>query len=251
MKTWVIRFLFFIIFVMIAGLLMLSLLGGTSEAHRSGLEKSFSDFLSADIRLGQLAKFNIVPQLALETRQIGGKFRDTGNEFMIDRFDLAFGFSDLMFGLKRIENFRVENFRFAKESSVDLRIDYIRINNASALIAKGLFERKEFDLFIPMEKRNNSRASYSFPSEVVFSGHFGSLELKGKMETDRKESSIGKLDFLAGGDVLIAGEIEKAEDGSYHLFAECQDKQKWSDEQKNDFKTLVESGFMKAGNTCL
>ena len=252
MKTWVIRFLFFIIFIIIAGLLMLSLLGGTSEAHRSGLEKSLSDFLNADVSLGELKAFNIVPQLDLETAQITGSFRDSGNEFMLDQFDLAFGFSDLMLGRKRIENFRIENFRFAKDSSINLRIDYIRINNSPALIAKGLYERKDFDLFVPLEKLGSSRPSYAFPKDVAFSGHFGSMEMKGRMGEykDRKKESIAEIEFLAGGDALITGEARKTSEKSYRLFIECNKKNEWNAEQLSDYQALSQIGFLVAGETC-
>lgn len=252
MKTWVIRFLFFIIIIVIAVLSMLSLLAGTSEAHRAGLERSFSDFLNADVSLGQLNKFNIMPQLNLETAQITGSFKESGNEFMLDRFDLAFSFPDLIFDRKRIENFRVENFRFAKESPINLRIDYIRINNSPALIAKGLYERKDFDLFIPLVKTGASRPSYAFPEDVTLSGHFGSMEIKGKLGEykDRKKDAIAQIDFLAGGEPLIAGEAKKGSGDAYRFFIECRQKNRWNSEQLSDYQALTQMDIVVAGETC-
>lgn len=247
MKTWLIRFLLFIVFVIAAALLMLSLLGGTGESHRKGLERSFSDFLKADVSLGRLEQFNIVPQLSLKTQEIKGRFLDSGNEFMIDRLDLAFGFSDLALGRKKIENFRLENLRFSKDSSLDLRIDYMRITDTPAFIVKGLYRRKDFNLSFPLNVTKTSRPAYSFTPGTNFSGAFGSLALKGRAGKENETNGFGQVDFFAGNKLIANGKMRKYPDGMYRLFLTCQ---KLPSEQKSDLAILIESEFVESDGTC-
>lgn len=207
-KTWIIRILLAITVIIVVTLLMLSLLGGTSDSHRRGLEQAFSDFLKADVRIGELEQFNIMPQLVFKTNDVRGVMRDNKDEFLADRLEIAFSFSDLVTGRSRIENFQLKNLRFSSDSKTDLRVDYAGIEEGekSLLGIRGDFEKKDFNLSFPLEKADGARPSYSFLPERPLSGNFGRLLIKGRLSENVEISSQG-VTVMTGQADIASGSV--------------------------------------------
>ncbi len=252
--TWLLRILVFIVVLMAVGLVSLSMMGGTSESHRKGLEQAFSDFLKADVTIGGINQFNIIPQLAMKVENVHGVFREVKNEFMIDRVDIAFGFWDLLTGKRDIENFQLENFRFSQDSKNDLRIDHAGIDatEPSALKIKGEYLKRDFDFSVPMKKEISSRASYSFDKTNVLTGHFGALDIKGVVQPAANSGSgmFENLEISSKGQLVAKGHSEHGNGGMLKISIDCPEPKNMPAPAKADLKLLAGSNIVALGQGC-
>ena len=250
--TWTIRILLIVVMAIAALALMLSMLGGTTESHRKGLEQAFSDSINADVKIGRIDQFNILPQLSMKASNIEGMFRDTKNQFKMDKFELAFSFSDLVLGHHKIENFQIENFRFASGSTYDLSIDHAGIDPKKAnFSSQGIFDKKSYDFSIPLAVDPGGRPAYYFEPENKFDGHLGSLTVKGKLIPSHgaKAEVAQDIEISSAHKLIATGHGAHDKDGKYKIELEC--KSGLSDENKADFKDLAAIPVMSVAESCL
>ena len=250
--TWTIRILCaFVVFIGIC-LAMLSTLGGTSEHHRLGIEQAFSESLKANVKIGVLEQFNILPQLALQAKDIHGVFRESKNEFMIDKLRIVFSFLDIAFGRNRIEDFQIENFRFSAESQYDLHLTKAGIvkKEKPEFSAKGIFSQRDFDFSMPLALESNGRNVYHFTDSNSFKGHYGAVEYKGNIVPYSSDKSrfIKNLEIRANNKLIATGEGLR-DKGNASIDIKC--AQKPPAIVQEDFKKLKALTFIKMDKNCL
>lgn len=248
--TWAIRILCCIVVIIGICLVMLSTLGGTSEHHRVGLEQAFSESLKANVKIGTLEQFNILPQLSLQVKDVRGIFKDSKDEFMADKIRLAFGFSDIAFGRRRIEDFQIENLRMSSESRYNLRVEQAGIvkKGDAAFIAKGQFSQRPFDFKLPLAHESGSRSVYHFTNDNHFSGHYGGLEFKGNLvpAAVRQAKIIDNLEIFSLSKKIATGEAVRGE----KIIVNLKCTEKLSVEAKHDFANLKQLPFINLDKTC-
>ena len=250
--TWIIRILCAFVVLVGACLAMLSTLGGTSEHHRLGLEQAFSESFKADVKIGTLEQFNILPQLALQAKNIHGAFKENSNEFMVDDLRIVFSFADLALGRNRIEDFQIDNFRFSAESEYDLRIAKAGIlkKENPVFSAEGVFSQRNFDFTMPLALESNGRDVYHFADSNSFKGHFGALDYKGNIvpySTD-KLHFIKNLEISANGKMVATGEGLR-DKGNVSINIKCSQKPPGS--VQSDLKKLQALTFIHMDDRCL
>jgi hypothetical protein len=196
LTTWLVRILLGIVILIGIAFLVLSVLGGTSDSHKAGLEQAFSDALKADIRIGTLREFNIVPVLSLRAEQLRGIYPDSGNEFMADRFAVAFRFTDLLTGRNRLADFEIDNLRFSKDSALDFSLARIAIapGPAPALAGSGRFEGRDLNFALPLTGAGTP-PTYILDASRPATGRFGALALSSA--DAGKPGATGMLERIA------------------------------------------------------
>ncbi len=218
--TWMLRLLLVAIILLGAGLIMLSNLAGTSEQHRRGLEQAFSDTLRADVTIQKIDEFKILPQLSIKAQGLRAVLRNSENEFMADKVDIGFGLFDLALGRRRIENFRLENFRFSANSEYDLKIEKSSIDDTKpSLLIEGVFEAQKFNFIIYLQKTESNPASYYFAEENIFTGKYGALDVQGILRTDRPYDVI-VINIILDGQIMAQGKGGKKE-GRFNIWFDC------------------------------
>lgn len=247
--TWAIRILLILVVLIGACVFMLSMMGGTSDSHRKGLEQAFSDFLQADVTVNRVGEFNIIPQLSIKAEGIHGVFRETKNEFLLDHFGLAFGFTDLMTGRKKIEDFQLNNFRFSSESKYDFRLDHAGIDpKQSALVATGQYNQRPFSATLLVEKSADVRPVYSITDHGKVSGQYGALQFDGSLVPSSESGPhIMDLDITSSGQ-KIAKAYTSREGGNFSVVIECNEAV--SGKVKSDIESLKELEFIMLRGKC-
>ena len=250
--TWILRILLFIVIIFGLILFALSFMAGTSESHRKGLEQAFSDFLKADIEIGRLEQFNILPQLVFKTSDIHGTFHDTKNEFLVDHLEVAFGLTDLMQGKSRIENFQLQNLRFANAAALDLRMHYAgieKVNKEVLFSARGNYQKNEFSISVPIQEIKGGRPSYQFSDAAPVKGRFGSLDIQAEMQTPEKGKTrvFRNVIFSKNGKTLMTGESKAEANKPYKIMLECALA---ADEAVEEIRTLQSISFLSLAESC-
>lgn len=252
--TWTIRILLFFIALGAISLLMLTTMGGTTESHRKGLEQAFSDSMDADVKLGKLTEFNIIPQLTLKTENIQGVSRKSKNEFLMDELVISFGFADLTLGRRQIEDFQLKNFRFSADSEYDLRIDHAGIEKTKKPVfsVAGQQDHKDFDLTIPLQMKAEARPVYYFGKENAINGKYGSLTFSGNLvpTTEQDKKFIKDLKIMNGNDVVANAYAGEKQAGGYKLTIECVGGYKASPEVQSDFASLAKVKYFELSESC-
>lgn len=92
--------LIFLCVIVIGGLLLiavLSLIAGTGESQKKGLEQAFGEFLSSQVTFQKLNHFNIIPQLTIDISGLNAT-PNVGSGFLTaDRVAFSFNAADLLF----------------------------------------------------------------------------------------------------------------------------------------------------------
>ncbi len=248
--SWTIRILVvFIVFILI-GLGLMSMISGNSESHRKNLELAFSDMLKAEITIGSLEQFNIMPQLAIKASDIKGSYKESGNRFRAGKIDIAFSFYDLALGRPRIEILDIADFKMEPGSAYDFGIEKAGVGDAG-LSVRGEFEKKAFDFVMPLEKdMNGTRPAYAFGEKAPFKGHFGALEMTGLVAANGsgKGSHFENIALLSGGRAVAKGRDEKQAD-AYKIVFTCT-QEKVDDAVKSDLAVLRKISFVALPEQC-
>ncbi|PZP56984.1 MAG: hypothetical protein DI586_01835 [Micavibrio aeruginosavorus] len=250
--TWIIRILLFFIAILVAGLLMLSTLGGTSESHKKGLEQAFSDATNSNIKIQNIDEFNILPQLSIKATGLHGLSRTSPNEFMADRIDIAFGLSDLALGKRRIESFVLENFRFSADSKYDLKIESARIKpgEKALFLVDGQYKEEKIHFSAPLEQGSVGRSYYYFNDQIEIDGKYGELNIEGKVDTSNKAApnrNTLNINILSGGRVVAKGQGGPGE-GGFKINIDC--KIDIPAKALTEIKTLLGVPFIELAETC-
>ena len=249
--TWIIRILLILVALIALSLLALSNIGGTSESHKKGLEQAFSDFLKADVQIGKIDEFNILPQLSFKLAGVKGVFADSKNEFMVDRLDIAFGFWDLAMGNGRIEGFQLKNLRFSKDSAYDFKLETAGIEKSkdASFAFQGEFGGEAFDARIPLKTDDSARPSYSFDQKNIVTGHYGRLALKADIIRSMEATApvIENLELSQSGIVVATGKgIRK--DGDLKITLDC--KAAEAGKYPEEFISLRKIPYMNLSEGC-
>lgn len=250
--SWIIRILLAVIFLIVISLLIFSNMGGTSEHHKKGLEQAFSDSLGADVEIVRIEEFNIMPQLSLKMGGVHGVLRDTKNEFMVDKLEIAFGLWDLATGHARIENFQLNNFRFSKDSAYDFKIIHagIEATKEPSFSAIGEYGGQSFDVKMPLLYKNEARPSYYFGDKNSFTGHYGSLDIKGDViPSNQKDAGIVENVELLQSDQVIAKGHGVRDGKIFKIALDCVKKDMPASQHK-EFKSISKIPFITLSESC-
>lgn len=124
--------LIFLCVIVIGGLLLiavLSLISGTGETQKKGLEQAFGEFLSSQVSFQKLNRFNIIPQLTIDISGLNATPNVGSGLLSADRVAFSFNASDLLFKKGRLLDFTIENLNIASTtfSNYPAQYEYIKI----------------------------------------------------------------------------------------------------------------------------
>ena len=251
--TWTIRILLVFIVLGGLGLMMLSSLEGTSESHRKGLEQAFSDMLGADVTIGQIEQFTILPQLKVNARNVRGTFKTSGDEFMVDDVVIAFGFLDLITARRRILDLQLQNFRFGANAKKDLKIDKAEIDKKEpAFRMNGDLTGRAYELSLPMTVVNTQPSQYSFGEQNPVKATYGALDISGTLSASRKQED----DLLKDGTISYKGKkiadwrLKRDDKGKISAIVECGGEATIPSPAANDLKALAKNDFVTLTTGC-
>lgn len=249
-KTWILRSLLVLVALVAIALLMLKSLGGTSESHRRGLEQAFSDFLKADVRIGQLNAFNLLPQLRFDATDLSATSRKSLYVYKIQDLKLAFGLWDLFLNRGRIEDLEVTDFKF--DVGPDLEIAHLGIVRGAQpfLLANGEYQNRNFEASLQMQSDAKGRGSYFFGSENDLKGRFSKLDFNGIFSAKAKNrQSLRDLQIRDGNKLILTGSGGFNKERDFKINLKCK-VPKISAAAKDDLNFLTEAGILVIEGDC-
>jgi hypothetical protein len=218
---WVSRLLLTVIVLVGISLAFLQALSGTEDVHRNGLEQAASQILGAQVRIGKLTAFNILPQFVIEAETISGERREGGAQIAIERFRVAFSFLDLLAKRGAIEDLQIEGLKAGPGfwSSFPIGIDRLEIvpkteTSAPQILLKGTYDGLPLEGHVQLAQINRVRPAYQFEKQNPAQLRFGALHLKGDFAPQQVrgmalENAVlqmekeGKIEEVAKGNVRL------------------------------------------------
>ena len=109
---WIFRILLTLCIFIGMGLFGLSILSGTSDAHRHGLEQAMSNIFRTNVRIVELKSFNLFPQFLVDVQDVQGISSTGTGAFFAKRITVAFSLLDILRKKGLIEDFQIEDLHF-------------------------------------------------------------------------------------------------------------------------------------------
>jgi hypothetical protein len=200
--NWLLRITIFLIVLIGICLFMLTTLSGTSDSHRQGLEQAFSQAANEPIEITELKKFFIFPQFRVETGFIQS-LRPSGNApaFSLQSLTLGFGFYDILFRTKKIQDFQIENLRLASGHAdipdmnfpkIGIQVETKNPQNAFFEIEGSQGDQKiEFQLPLQFSwDRLSQKPEFSVADQQEFKAKYGSTHFKGILQILNNEKNF-------------------------------------------------------------
>lgn len=200
---WTFRILLIIVLIGCFGLLSLNLLSGTTDAHKNGLEKAFSNMFKVPVTIGELKTFNIFPKVLIEVKDVRALKGSDGGEVRIESLTLGFRFFDILFGRDLIENLQATNITITADviGSHGMRIEKAGIVPASegrapAFMIKGLYGGLPFLVSLDVQNVGGYQPVYRVEKDLPAEFDLGTLKAQGKFTQNEKgEPSIHTASF--------------------------------------------------------
>lgn len=213
---WTFRILFAIVVMFGLSLFMLSILSGTSDAHRHGLEQAMSDMFRSRVKIGSLTTFNILPQFLVEMENVEAQTVESDIRYSIEKARVAFSFADIFFERKTIEDFQLTNLKLGAGlvGPQDVVIEQAGIipgdtKTPPRVVAQGTYGGVKFTASIEIDRvRAPGRPSYKIgkSNPAVFT--MGEFRLTGKFgPNDDGFSSLQDAVLEANGRMIGTGSI--------------------------------------------
>ncbi|OIN86867.1 MAG: hypothetical protein AUJ12_04460 [Alphaproteobacteria bacterium CG1_02_46_17] len=196
MKKWIFRILLTMIIIIAFLIAGLSMLSGTGDAQKAGLEDAFGKALSATVTFGELEFFNIFPQFTIKVKEFRGIYDGEKSDIYADHISLSFDFIDLITKQKKINQFNVDNLSVGKGDWFDQPITNATIKiepleqDKARLQINGQYGDRPIDISVAMEKKSSLPPSYMFSSENHFDLTIGKTEVHGVFIPDAPDNTV-------------------------------------------------------------
>jgi hypothetical protein len=216
MLSWFLRLLLLVTVLIAIGLAVLQSLSGTDETHRRGLEQAASEVLNADVKIGELKSFNLIPQFVIEVEKVSGVKRIGKAEISIKHARVAFSFMDLLLKRGVIEDLQLNGLLatpgFLFPQSVE--VTHLGIDDTKEGAAPRISVDAKIGL-VPLVGRVDltrldraDRPAYRFEENNAADLTFGAFSLKGRfLPSDEGGASMKDTTLSLNGKEIAAGNI--------------------------------------------
>ncbi len=196
MKKWIFRILLTMIIMIALLIAALSMLSGTGDAQKAGLEDAFGKALNATVTFGELESFNIFPQFTIKVKEFRGIYDGEKSDIYADHISLSFDFIDLITKQKKINQFSADNLSVGKGgwfdqpiTSATIKIEPFEQDKARLQIT-GHYGDRPININVTMKKINSMPPSYMFTSENNFDLTIGKTEIHGVFMPDAPDNTV-------------------------------------------------------------
>lgn len=217
LAKWTFRILFTTCILIGMSLFGLSVLSGTSDAHRHGLEEAMSNIVRTKVQITKLNTFNFFPQFAIDMEGVNGNDVDGARSFEARQIKIAFALTDLLRKRGQIEDFQMEDLRL--EAGVmgpqELMLSKVGIVSAASgkapyVSIQGNYGGTPLQAGIDLTQLPATmRPSYKFSPGSPLHVTLGTLKLTGVVGENKDDyQDINDVRVSVDGEELMTGTIK-------------------------------------------
>ncbi|HRK98706.1 MAG: hypothetical protein KDJ26_01270 [Alphaproteobacteria bacterium] len=197
MTKWIIRILLTLI-VMTAILFGgLSLLAGTGEPQKLGLEDAFGKALNATVNFDSLESFNIFPQFTIRVKGFNAIYQGDKGDIHGEDMTISFDLIDLILKKRSINQFNISNMTIDRgtwfDQPVEIKSSNIGIlegDSSPSLLIAGNYGTQPLKITISMEQiPNRFPPAYLFATENSLLIEIGTTSITGKFSPNASDNT--------------------------------------------------------------
>ncbi len=190
MSKWILRILLTIVSLMVASLFVLSLISGTGESQRHGLEQALARALDAKATIGKLKEFNIAPQFSVAAEDITAQTNKANKNISLGYGRIAFGLLDILTSKRTIEDIELRDLKSDGEvwGPRPVTLSLLKIDDSDStrkprLTFSGTYGSEAMKGWVEMEKEINwLRPSFHFTEQNNMEMHLGNITIIGNFK---------------------------------------------------------------------
>ena len=222
------RLFFTIIIVGFFLITALSLVGGSSEPLKQGMEQYFSEVANLRARIGTLEKVTFYPNIALHVKDVvfhplQGPLEDNPENapITLKELQISMPFWRYLLGMRYIETLSVTDL-VTKHSNLlpaPLSIDFVKIQDkqetdkkpAQAQVSmKGQYNGKPLHVSLGLDKKDirNNRKLYRKSKDSVLLADIGDIKFSTNINQPHGSKTVLNNTVLSAGDQKVSGRIK-------------------------------------------
>ena len=224
---WIFRILLALCIFIGMGLFGLSILSGTSDAHRHGLEQAMSNIFRTNVRIIELKSFNLLPQFLVDVQDVQGVPTSGTGAFFAKRITVAFALLDILRKKGMIEDFQIEDLHLEAGliGPKELVLNSVRIVPATSgespfVEIKGAYGSTALDASVGLDQLpGRMRPAYRFIPGAPVKLNLGEFSLTGILGANRDDyQEIKNISLKLSNEEVLSGSILlKPVDGKFAL----------------------------------
>ncbi len=216
LTKWILGILIAVCVVLGLALAGVSMLSGTSESHRRGLEQAISNAFRTKIEITTLNTFNVFPQFLIDANDIQGSGADGSILFKVASLRTAFSFMDVLGKKGYLENIDLSGLKF--EAGVagpqELVFSSIKLVPASAaakpkIDIRGTYGQTPFEAYIEVAPiAGRLRPAYHIVRGSPFRAKIDRFEMDGTIGLNHDDfQELNDVTLRLDGKPVLTGSI--------------------------------------------
>ena len=197
------------------GLYILSMLGGSSDTLKGGVEEYLSQASGMEAKIGTFNEMSFFPYIEVDVADVAFYKRGEKRKLMsVGSANFSAGFFDLMFSKNKFKSLDIKKVRattgvLAKKS---IMIDQIAfqeevVDQDPALVISGSYGGEELNAYYVMGRPDYMLDHYIIPDTSNFKANIGDFEVEGSLERGQWGKLILTLDKIQTAGMSASGQI--------------------------------------------